>query len=90
MSKALKVKRKNVHGRRDGCQFYVVRLRQLENFTFPQFNHGFFPVLLYLGHVRAYDKFYAVQLIINRQKIRPRERVYPYDIIVHNGGLEQY
>ena len=25
-----------------------------------------------------------------RQKIRPRERVYPYDIIVHNGGLEQY
>ena len=24
------------------------------------------------------------------QKIRPRERVYPYDIIVHNGGLEQY
>ena len=26
----------------------------------------------------------------NWQKIRPRERVYPYDIIVHNGGLEQY
>ena len=25
--------------------------------------------------------------IIIRQKIRPRERVYPYDIIVHNGGL---
>ena len=25
-----------------------------------------------------------------RQKIRPRERVYPYDSIVHNGGLEQY
>ena len=28
--------------------------------------------------------------MIKRQKIRPRERVYPYDIIVHNGGLEQY
>ena len=27
---------------------------------------------------------------VGRQKIRPRERVYPYDIIVHNGGLEQY
>ena len=26
----------------------------------------------------------------NWQKIRCRERVYPYDIIVHNGGLEQY
>ena len=25
-----------------------------------------------------------------RQKIRCRVRVYPHDIIVHNGGLEQY
>ena len=28
--------------------------------------------------------------VMKWQKIRPRERVYPYDIIVHNGGLEQY
>ena len=36
------------------------------------------------------DFNFRLKCILIRQKIRPRERVYPYDIIVHNGGLEQY
>ena len=42
---------------------------------------GFCSALLRCGEIKLKPE---------RQKIRPRERVYPYDIIVYNGGLEQY
>ena len=54
---------------------------------------GFPGKILKVGDfARAMTSFWSKKApkLIQWQKIRPRERVYPYDIIVHNGGLEQY
>ena len=47
-------------------------------------------IYIFLTKMEGCKNAYRMKLKIIRQKIRPRERVYPYDIIVHNGGLEQY